>query len=669
MQLRILLACFGLFLCFDIPRVDAAAPSTLPTQGRVTSADGKPVAGATVWVIRSLALQKPQVLLKTTSRADGSFDLPTSAPVAPADGWLQTIVRADGLGTCGSRGTFEIRMPAATTVRVKLQRQDGAPIAGVKLATSFLASARWGPEGTWIAHIPDELLSEFAATSDAEGIVTFRDLPRDANIRFLALDESFARCAYRESIDTSVDRDVPTALTLLRSAVIEGRVIGADGKPVPGVYVSAQGIDASATTGASTYTDEQGRYALKQMRPGTFNVAIGLTGDLAESWTAVAYERFEIAEGQRFAGKDFQLIPGTLITGKVTDADTGKPLAGLSIGVYGPAHPKSGAWVQSSKTGADGMYRLRVPAGEQYVYLSSSAPEGYLEPRVKSKVVKVTDADGATVDFALPPDPNPPLVGRVIDANGKPVPQALVRLERVGVDVSPYVGEPSKTTDDDGRFAFASVPSGSRLRASKANVGTRHPVSINADERQIAVTLEDGYLTDITGVVTDADGKPIADAQVSLIVTRGSFGIGSPPQATDAQGRYRFRDKPIDERYSVSAHAKGYGEADAKLFIEPGDTNDAPPLKLPRADSFVAGKVVDADGKPVAGVKVYLATNQRPEQTTDASGAFRFDGVVPGKPASIYVLRPGEDMPAGTINTKPGSSNVVIKLRPSAPRT
>jgi hypothetical protein len=68
-------------------------------------------------------------------------------------------------------------------------------------------------------------------------------------------------------------------------------------------------------------------------------------------------------------GQDFELIPGVLIEGSVAD-NAGKPVADVYVGVYGPAHPRSSAWVQSEKTDAQGRYRLRVPPGMQYVYIA-----------------------------------------------------------------------------------------------------------------------------------------------------------------------------------------------------------------------------------------------------------------------------------------------------------
>ena len=44
-------------------------------------------------------------------------------------------------------------------------------------------------------------------------------------------------------------------------------------------------------------TDADGHYRLTQMRPGTYNVVLGLSGDLEKQWTAVAHGRSASSRG------------------------------------------------------------------------------------------------------------------------------------------------------------------------------------------------------------------------------------------------------------------------------------------------------------------------------------------------------------------------------------
>src|SRR5207253_1640434 len=85
--------------------------------------------------------------------------------------------------------------------------------------------------------------------------------------------------------------------------------------------------------------------------------------------TARALEGVEVKPGVTLERQDLTLIAGSLITGKVTDKRTGEPLAGISIAIHGPARPHSGSMVQSAHTDSEGVYRARVPAGRQSLYV------------------------------------------------------------------------------------------------------------------------------------------------------------------------------------------------------------------------------------------------------------------------------------------------------------
>jgi hypothetical protein len=60
------------------------------------------------------------------------------------------------------------------------------------------------------------------------------------------------------------------------------------------------------------------------------------------------------------------------------DTDTDKPVPGalkqgrLSVGLYGPSRPKSGAACQSCPVDDQGRFRLHVAPGANYVYLMNS---------------------------------------------------------------------------------------------------------------------------------------------------------------------------------------------------------------------------------------------------------------------------------------------------------
>src|SRR5439155_463004 len=84
----------------------------------------------------------------------------------------------------------------------------------------------------------------FSRSTDANGVVTFRSLPRSYRLGLAIADERFARLGPQNEIRLSSDaltRAEP--IRLQPGASIRGRItIGPGGKPVAGIKVGAQGM-------------------------------------------------------------------------------------------------------------------------------------------------------------------------------------------------------------------------------------------------------------------------------------------------------------------------------------------------------------------------------------------------------------------------------------------
>jgi len=85
-----------------------------------------------------------------------------------------------------------------------------------------------------------------------------------------------------------------------------------------------------------------------------------------------------VTAGATASGKDFGLDLGGSIAGRVSAADTGSPLAGVTVAVSF-INPEGGSWgVSSSITDTSGAYLIRgLPAG-QYHASTFGAPPGYV---------------------------------------------------------------------------------------------------------------------------------------------------------------------------------------------------------------------------------------------------------------------------------------------------
>jgi protocatechuate 3,4-dioxygenase beta subunit len=369
-------------------------------------------------------------------------------------------------------------------------------------------------------------------------------------------------------------------IPLTPGLTISGRAVyESTGKPAAGIRVGAQQrprVDAPhALGGGSAVTDGEGRYTVKQLVPGRYNVALDLRGELNRSWTAVAHEDVILNQGDHLKGVDFALIPGAVIAGQVTGQETGVPIAGVLVGVYGPAHPRSTGWVQNTETAADGSYFLRVPAGKQHLYLQGKWPAGFSSPEQRRHDIELEDGDTRRVDFALPGAPLKPIHGRVLGPDGRPVPGAEVivlpswRIIKTGAE-----GE------------FALEPAEVKLRARQGDLATER-AGKPSTEGEVVLRLKEDILASVTGLVTDATEKPVADAHVGLFV--GVYGQWPPVGngvTTDAEGRYRFASLWPHQIYQVAVRQKSEGRepgSDTTFELGTAEVRELPTLRAAAA--------------------------------------------------------------------------------------
>ena len=559
-------------------------------------------------------------------------------------------------------------LSAAHTVEVTLLLPDGSPAAGVEVAPFQCNGGDAWTQEFWAVEFPEEMKKTLAQRTDAQGKCRFVRMPGDSNMQLDVRDERFARLTYNEGVTIGHETAaLGKPLKLARESSIAGRVIDLEGKPAAGVTVMAQGSESG--WGAAK-TDAEGNCRIGRLGAGEFNI-VAMPSDREDQttppkWTAVAREKVTVAEGAALSGTDFKEERGTLISGKVTLKDTGAPVPGTDVMVYGPARPQSGGMVETALTRADGTYTLRVPAGQQHVYIGGPVPDGYTSPSQSARDVTTAQGKDVTVNFALGRAKGKPVSGVVRHADGSPAVGAYVTAQAGGsMDAMPYAGADVRT-DAEGKFLFKALTPKSRLRVKLGALATSQPVDVNGGETNLSLVIEKVIPITLHGRVLDAKGKGIAGAEASVTVMFGQFGLGSAPVTCDADGNYAIGRLRLGETYSVEAHASGYGRAQAAVHLKSGEQNaQQAPLVLKRADSVVTGTVVDDAGKPLAGVEVNLfgqATHQQ-HMKTDANGGFEFADIVEGETIRLSLSRDGQFVDGGTVEAGTLGAEVVFKKK------
>ena len=142
--------------------------------------------------------------------------------------------------------------------------------------------------------------------------------------------------------------------------------------PLCGGEGDYSGYRQTAVTGAD------GAYRLGHLGPGKMILHAKQT---PEGLVAPPHAPFTLRTGDHLTGCDFALSPGALVSGSVTAADTGRPVANAWVIARMNLDSKAGAQY-GTEAAADGTFRLRVPAGdcELSATRASAETEYYGEP-------------------------------------------------------------------------------------------------------------------------------------------------------------------------------------------------------------------------------------------------------------------------------------------------
>lgn len=290
--------------------------------------------------------------------------------------------------------------------------------------------------------------------------------------------------------------------------------------------------------------------------------------------------------------------------------------AGVSIAVDAPA-PGTGSGSAappirvSLPTGLDG--RFVVEGLEPGRYRVRVTGAGLLPAEVRFVPVP-SDATRIVVSRQVG------ITGSVTDAAGKPVAGVTV-----GVRGDAIGGELGGTTDAAGAFSFPELPEGRyqvyawqgalaarAVRASRLGAGPFAPVELRLEPAAIVV-----------GRVIDRDEGTGVPAAIEL---RPSGDDQAPRYARSAgDGTFRIEGVP-NGTWIADAFSPGY-LSPGGIEIEAG--KGVPEIALARG-ATIEGKIVDAEGKPIAGAAVRgLSSGANPVETSslvDQDKLRRFSG-------------------------------------------
>ncbi|MFZ4856964.1 MAG: carboxypeptidase regulatory-like domain-containing protein [Desulfuromonadaceae bacterium] len=180
----------------------------------------------------------------------------------------------------------------------------------------------------------------------------------------------------------------------------------------------------------------------------------------------------------------------------------------------------------------------------------------------------------------------------------------------------------SATTNAAGAYNFPELPAGD-YRVYTFDQGASQEgnarIILAADSAASANILLNGGFGTIKGIVKDADGTPVVDAEV---------GGGLSLTRTDANGLFTLTDVPVGKRTIVAVSQALLAKGEVTVDISTPGAEYGATIVL-QSQGGIFGTLLTADRAPAANIKVYLIQREGlvAVTTSNAVGAYQFANV------------------------------------------
>jgi len=573
--------------------------------------------------------------------ADGtaSFRAATGRFVAVAEADRQgraskIVVRAAGDPV--TKVVIALTEPRVLNGRVQVKRShEPVPLADVTVVPDQDDNAE-----NLLEEMPPE--ERVTMRADAKGAYRFKGLSAGA-YQVVASAPGYGKA--EELVKLPHAEDV--VLELAPAGVLEGYVLGSDGKPSVGAEVMVIGRDEpiSVTSGAG------GGFSVEVL-PGTYKIQARKGNEAGALPSPVA-----VAARTTAKGLVVKMGKAATIAGDVVRKSTGKPVAGATVDVSPYlASGDSGRAV----TDDEGHFVVNALAPGAYDVvtrakgLSESLERGITVANGEQYTLHVELAGTAVVEGAVT-DGNRPISGAVVTATG------------------PLGDSPAQSakTDEEGKYRIEGVAVGRvDVEAGRGEAGYQSRTVLQLTEGDVGhadftlpeTSAVEGRLTAKVG------GAPRLQFQVRL--WNMAKREGSDAEVNDEDGTFHADVPPGDYRVVAyeSAGAQRGPFASASVKVEPGQTAH---VELTVDDSSLAQGtsvlVLEPGGVPSPGAQVWATRGGRPFRMfqADETGHASLAGLGTAK-ADGLVLKAWNGGRAGEAPYAPGGDEVTIQLRPGA---
>lgn len=443
---------------------DAGKGETLHYGGTVKDKDtGKPIAGATVTVRRSLYGDpevKPEKWLveetKHKTNVDGKYrftippeqsgqrylyiELDVEAPnYAPQKGFGYALSMIRKNEKIGGRPFFEnVELRPGKEISGVIELPDGKPAVGIKVQSYSVTSKRqqFSFEYGSFANTKTDANGRFALTVVTPGDAVFWILPKKYSPSTHPVKAGkrgdLGRFALQEGI------------------VLRGKAVDAQGKPMAGVYVHAENdgrnpaldqLRVADSIGRTALTNAQGEFEMAPLPPGKYRVQPKEQGyDATDEGrqrkrrplSAVFLpQKVTLSDKEKPEKIEVRAVPHVVIEAQYYDSK-GKPCRGHEPHMFGQID--GGFWFEMAKVDANGKVTLLAPHGLQNARLNMMTNEhGSLrhrmskkEPFLRGRELNLGTLDRDVKGIEIVRYVAPILIIKVVDKDGKKPKDAAV---------------------------------------------------------------------------------------------------------------------------------------------------------------------------------------------------------------------------------------------------
>ena len=597
--------------------------------GNVVDNNGIPVGDAEV--LYSVGFNSSEPVTRT--EIDGRFRFEFPRPELKRWDRVSIIAthpdHAIGWQSLQPQSTTDVQIQLATPgiISGKIMNEASEPIQNAEARLQYVVSSsqRPGEAGVGLG----KAIPLTSAGTNANGEFMLRKLPQGATTNLEIQGPGYAQ---------ELHLTVPVGTEGLEFRLkpegrIEGRLTYTDtGAPVKDASVAFQGI--YPTIGAEqANVDTNGNYLFTNLATGVYNLYLDKG---PEGWTAVAKELIKVVEGETVSNVDLTLVRGGFITGRVTDRDTGEPIANHYIRSHDAARPKSQAAGHGTATDENGVYRFHAAPGQVRLYVGTS---GYQAIEQAKKLVEVVEGETVVVDFQL--SKGTELMGQILTKAGEPVAGARITRAR---DWHTEYGR----SDKSGGFTISGLRTGQNLSLKAEHSGLRLRGRAEVEVQpgaSVEIRMEQYERVKVSGRVVSREGEPMSSVSIYLMRwdSQRRMGQSTTVAVTGGDGRFQEIGLIVGDEYVISANAEGYREVETEGFTATAEmTQIADLVLLPSGGQFfIEGRVTDTSGLPVHDARVVTHQGAEDWETrTNENGDYRLGGLSMAVAMELEIYHP-----------------------------